>query len=93
MNTLIDSSGSVYADLHKMLVENPDDQKLFKMAHQYLDNEHLSSKEYSDLIDLHFTNHGMFTGNPINVNIPQSEMYPKSIHKPTLLKFIQQHHE
>lgn len=88
MNTLIDSSGSVYADLHKMLKENPSDKELFMMAKQSLEDDHLSANEYRDLIDLHFSNHGMFTANPISVNIPQSEMYPKSIHKPDLLNFI-----
>jgi len=64
MNNVVDSGGVTYANVYKVLAENPKERPLRQMAYSMIEDEKIVASEYTSFIGLYNREFGSLVGVP-----------------------------
>ncbi|NRA78013.1 MAG: hypothetical protein HRU18_07375 [Pseudoalteromonas sp.] len=79
MNNVVDSSGITYANVYKILTENPKERPLRRQAYSIIADEKIVASEYTSFISLYNSEFGGFVGVPAGNNY-EKDYYLNLIH-------------
>lgn len=71
MNNVVDSGGVTYANVYKVLAENPKERPLRQMAYSMIKDEKIVASEYTSFIGLYNSEFGSLVG------VPGGKVYEK----------------
>ena len=72
-----DNNGAGYANIHKVLMENPKSLTLRIATLRMLDDERMTAHEYTEFIALYNSEHGGLTGVPSGIEYDKEEFKTK----------------
>lgn len=79
MNNVVDSSGVTYANVYKVLTENPKERTLRQLAYSMVEDEKIVASEYTSFISLYNREFGSLVGVPIG-KLYEKDYYLNLIH-------------
>lgn len=71
MNNVVDSGGVTYANVYKVLTENPKERPLRQLAYSMIEDEKIVASEYTSFISLYNSEFGSLVG------VPRGKVYEK----------------
>lgn len=80
MNNVVDSGGVTYANVYKVLTENPKERPLRQLAYSMIEDEKIVASEYTAFISLYNSEFGGLVGVPAGDDY-EKEHYLNLIHE------------
>lgn len=71
MNNVVDSGGVTYANVYKVLTENPKERPLRQLAYSMIEDQKIVASEYTAFISLYNSEFGSLVG------VPRGKVYEK----------------